>query len=123
MFWNSMSDWEKDHIAAAFSFELNMVETEAVRERAMNELLAIFPRSCRAGRGADGNPRRAGRSAKSDALRANPFRAAQPSSERAQLSRAQHEQAGIYFRPIVLNRRTCSVSAVSTGRRSIEEAP
>jgi catalase len=40
MFWNSMSDWEKDHIAAAFSFELNMVETEAVRERAMNELLA-----------------------------------------------------------------------------------
>ena len=40
MFWNSMSDWEKDHIAAAFSFELNMVETEAVRERAMKELLA-----------------------------------------------------------------------------------
>jgi catalase len=40
MFWNSMSDWEKDHIAAAFSFELNMVETEAVRERAMNELIA-----------------------------------------------------------------------------------
>ena len=39
MFWNSMSDWEKDHIAAAFAFELNMVETEAVRERAMNELL------------------------------------------------------------------------------------
>ena len=40
MFWNSMSDWEKDHIAAAFSFELNMVENEAVRDRAMNELLA-----------------------------------------------------------------------------------
>ena len=40
MFWNSMSDWEKDHIAAAFSFELNMVETEEVRDRAMNELIA-----------------------------------------------------------------------------------
>jgi catalase len=39
MFWNSMSDWEKDHIAAAFSFELNMVENEAVRARAMSELL------------------------------------------------------------------------------------
>ena len=39
MFWNSMSDWEKDHIASAFAFELNMVETEAVRDRAMNELL------------------------------------------------------------------------------------
>jgi catalase len=40
LFWNSMSDWEKEHIAAAFSFELNMVETEAVRERVLNELLA-----------------------------------------------------------------------------------
>lgn len=39
MFWNSMSDWEKEHIAAAFAFELNMVETEAVRQRAMDELL------------------------------------------------------------------------------------
>jgi catalase len=40
LFWNSMSAWEKDHIAAAFSFELNMVETAAVRERVLNELLA-----------------------------------------------------------------------------------
>ncbi|MDB5174492.1 MAG: katE [Phycisphaerales bacterium] len=40
LFWNSMSDWEKEHIAAAFSFELNMVETQTVRERVLNELLA-----------------------------------------------------------------------------------
>jgi catalase len=40
LFWNSMSTWEKDHIVAAFSFELNMVETPAVRERVLNELLA-----------------------------------------------------------------------------------
>jgi catalase len=38
-FWNSMSDWEKDHIAAAFSFELNQVVDEGVRNRTMNELL------------------------------------------------------------------------------------
>jgi catalase len=38
-FWNSMSAWEKDHIAAAFSFELNQVVDEAVRDRAMNEIL------------------------------------------------------------------------------------
>jgi len=38
-FWNSMSDWEKDHIAAAFSFELNQVVDEGVRNRTMNEIL------------------------------------------------------------------------------------
>jgi len=38
-FWNSMSDWEKDHIAAAFSFELNQVVDEGVRDRTMNEIL------------------------------------------------------------------------------------
>ncbi|TAJ83073.1 catalase [Reyranella sp.] len=38
-FWNSMSDWEKDHIAAAFSFELNMVVDQGVRARVMNEIL------------------------------------------------------------------------------------
>ena len=39
MFWNSMVDWEKKHIAAAFSFELNQVENEEVRAHVMNELL------------------------------------------------------------------------------------
>jgi catalase len=38
-FWNSMSDWEQQHIAAAFSFELNQVENEEVRHHVMNELL------------------------------------------------------------------------------------
>ncbi|MDB5322999.1 MAG: katE [Phycisphaerales bacterium] len=40
LFWNSMADWEKDHIVNAFSFELNMVETQAIRERFLSELLA-----------------------------------------------------------------------------------
>jgi catalase len=39
MFWNSMAQWEKDHITDAFSFELNMVDSQSVRERIMNELL------------------------------------------------------------------------------------
>lgn len=39
MFWNSMADWEKQHIAQAFSFELNQVESEEVRTHVMNELL------------------------------------------------------------------------------------
>ena len=39
MFWNSMAEWEKQHVAAAFSFELNQVENEAVRSRVMNEML------------------------------------------------------------------------------------
>jgi catalase len=38
-FWNSMSDWEKVHIADAFSFELNQVDNEEVRHHVMNELL------------------------------------------------------------------------------------
>jgi catalase len=39
MFWNSMSAWEQDHIAEAFSFELNQVENEEVRHHVLNELL------------------------------------------------------------------------------------
>src|SRR5580700_8564901 len=31
-FWNSMSDWEQAHIAEAFAFELNQVESEEVRQ-------------------------------------------------------------------------------------------
>ena len=38
-FWNSMSDWEQEHIAEAFAFELNQVESEEVRHHVMNELL------------------------------------------------------------------------------------
>jgi catalase len=40
LFWNSMSSWEKKHIAEAFSFELNMLETPAIQEKVLNELLA-----------------------------------------------------------------------------------
>ena len=38
-FWNSMADWEKAHIAAAFAFELNQVSNEDVRHHVMNEIL------------------------------------------------------------------------------------
>jgi catalase len=34
-----MSDWEQHHIADAFAFELNQVESEEVRHHVMNELL------------------------------------------------------------------------------------
>jgi catalase len=34
-----MSDWEQAHIAEAFAFELNQVESEEVRHHVMNELL------------------------------------------------------------------------------------
>lgn len=44
LFWNSMAHWEKKHIVDAFSFELNMVQTQAIRERFLNELLAIAQR-------------------------------------------------------------------------------
>jgi catalase len=39
LFWNSMASWEKKHIVEAFSFELNMLETKAIQERVVNELL------------------------------------------------------------------------------------
>ncbi len=39
LFWNSMAPWEKDHIAAAFSFELNNCETKAVRQAVMANIL------------------------------------------------------------------------------------
>ncbi|GAC1595321.1 MAG: catalase HPII [Candidatus Velthaea sp.] len=40
MFWNSMSPVEKEHIVAAFSFELAKVETPAIRERFVTTNLA-----------------------------------------------------------------------------------
>lgn len=39
LFWNSMSDWEKEHIVEAFSFELNNCETKAVRQAVMANIL------------------------------------------------------------------------------------
>jgi catalase len=39
LFWNSMSTWEKKHIVDGFSFELNQLETKAIQERVVNELL------------------------------------------------------------------------------------
>ncbi|WP_454254924.1 catalase HPII [Pseudomonas sp. Marseille-Q8238] len=40
LFWNSMSEVEKAHIIAAYSFELGKVERVFIRERQVNEILA-----------------------------------------------------------------------------------
>ncbi|MBZ9784791.1 catalase HPII [Pseudomonas sp. REP124] len=40
LFFNSMSDHEKEHIIAAYSFELGKVEREFIRARQVNEILA-----------------------------------------------------------------------------------
>jgi catalase len=39
LFWNSMAQWEKNHIISAISFELNMVQTMEVKQRVIDELL------------------------------------------------------------------------------------
>ena len=39
LFWNSMAEWEKTHIANAIGFELNQCTDEAVRDRALNEII------------------------------------------------------------------------------------
>jgi len=41
LFWNSMSDWEKEHIVAAFSFELGKVRRQEIRERVLGELAHV----------------------------------------------------------------------------------
>lgn len=40
LFWNSMSEPEKEHIIGAYSFELGKVERVFIRERQVNEILA-----------------------------------------------------------------------------------
>ena len=41
LFWNSQSGAEKDHIVAAFRFELSKVETPAVRQRMVDNLAQV----------------------------------------------------------------------------------
>ncbi|MGI5229787.1 catalase [Actinoallomurus sp. CA-142502] len=41
LFWNSMADWEKDHIVAAFRFELGKVEPMHVREGVVRNLANV----------------------------------------------------------------------------------
>lgn len=43
LFWNSMADWEKDHIVAAFTFELGHVGSAEVRERMVGNLSRVDP--------------------------------------------------------------------------------
>jgi catalase len=39
LFWNSMAEWEKRHIANAYGFELNQCTSEDVRTRMLNEVI------------------------------------------------------------------------------------
>ncbi|HYN55007.1 MAG TPA: catalase [Methylotenera sp.] len=41
LFWRSQVNWEKDHIVNAFCFELGKVETPAIRERMVSNLLQV----------------------------------------------------------------------------------
>ncbi|MFI7642374.1 catalase [Nonomuraea sp. NPDC049400] len=43
LFWNSMADWEKQHIAAAFLFELGHVERPHIKEAMVRHLGQIHP--------------------------------------------------------------------------------
>lgn len=41
MFWNSMADWEKQHIVEAFRFELGKVDARTVRARTVEQLAQV----------------------------------------------------------------------------------
>ncbi|ACU72387.1 Catalase [Catenulispora acidiphila DSM 44928] len=41
LFWNSMADWERQHIVDAFRFELGKVETAEIRERMVGNLTHV----------------------------------------------------------------------------------
>jgi catalase len=41
LFWNSMSGWEKEHIIAAYRFELGKVDSREIRERVIGHLAHI----------------------------------------------------------------------------------
>ena len=41
LFWNSQSTWEKEHITAAFQYELSRVETPAIRQRVVDNLAHV----------------------------------------------------------------------------------
>jgi catalase len=41
LFWNSLGDWEREHVVEAFSFELGKVERREIRERTLGELAHV----------------------------------------------------------------------------------
>ncbi|NRQ35334.1 catalase [Nonomuraea sp. NN258] len=43
LFWNSMADWEKKHIVAAYLFELGHVERKPIKEGVVKHLAKIHP--------------------------------------------------------------------------------
>jgi catalase len=47
LFWNSQSAWEKEHITAAFQYELSKVETPAIRQRVVDNLAHVDARLAR----------------------------------------------------------------------------
>ena len=64
LFWNSMSDWEKQHIADAFRFELGKVERPHIRERVVANLAHVDHGLAIAGRRRAGSAGTAGGAAK-----------------------------------------------------------
>jgi catalase len=47
LFWNSQSAWEKEHLIAAFQYELAKVETPAIRQRVVDNLAHVDARLAR----------------------------------------------------------------------------
>ena len=47
LFWNSQSPAEKEHIVAAFQYELSKVETPAIRQRVVDNLVHVDPKLAR----------------------------------------------------------------------------
>ena len=47
LFWNSQSAAEKEHIVCAFQYELSRLETPAIRQRAVDNLVHVDPRLAR----------------------------------------------------------------------------
>jgi catalase len=47
LFWNSQSTWEKEHVIAAFQYELSRVETPAIRQRMVDNLAHVDMRLAR----------------------------------------------------------------------------
>ena len=95
LFWNSMADWEKAHIAEAFAFELNQVESEVVRHHVVNELLVnIADPLARAVSAQTGIPvAPVGTQAEPDAVGADPVGAAAGGREGSPIARAEPGQA------------------------------
>ncbi len=90
-FWNSMSDWEREHIADAFAFETQPGRNEDVRFAVINELLVNIAKPLAEAVSAQtGHTCRArGHSQEPDSLGADAIRSAATGGQRPCVARAQ----------------------------------